>query len=83
VGKAALLLSLLSREDAGSAAPARQQRLLAEPTPLLELAAAAVTGEPLCSCSCFVVPCCHSCQRAATGCNQPDRLHAKLAEVLL
>ncbi|PSC70464.1 Methionine gamma-lyase isoform A [Micractinium conductrix] len=45
VGKAAVLLSLLSREDAGSLAPARQQRLLAEPAPLLELAAAAVTAD--------------------------------------
>lgn len=44
VGKAALLLSLLSREDAGSAAPSWQPRLLAEPTPLMELAAAALTG---------------------------------------
>lgn len=42
VQKAAVLLSLLSRED--DSAPAGQHRLLPEPTPLLELAAAAVTG---------------------------------------
>lgn len=42
VQKAAVLLSLLSRED--DAAPAGQHRLLPEPTPLLELAAAAITG---------------------------------------
>lgn len=45
VGKAAALLSLLSREDASSASPSRRQRLLAEPAPLLELAVAALTGE--------------------------------------
>lgn len=44
VQKAALLLSLLSREDVAEAGPAGQHRLLAEPAPLLELAAAAITG---------------------------------------
>jgi hypothetical protein len=43
VQKAAVLLSLLSRED--DSAPAGHHRLLPEPTPLLELAAAAVTAD--------------------------------------
>jgi len=46
VQKAAALLSLLSRED--DSAPAGQHRLLPETTPLLELAAAAVTGADAC-----------------------------------
>jgi hypothetical protein len=50
VARAAALLCLLRREDAaeGSGAPGGPHRLLEEAAPLLELAAAALTGRRLC-----------------------------------